>query len=57
MHMSSGTRGNSITNLHVQEHFLMKYRIFHIPKAISAALTLSPTPHPHPSLQKEQKIL
>lgn len=57
MHVSSGTRGNSITNLHDQEHFLMKYRIFHIPKAVSAALTLLPTPHPHPSLQKEQKIL
>lgn len=53
MHMLSETRGNSLTNLHQQEHFLTEYRTSHIPKALSAA-----NPHLHPStltLQKEQK--
>lgn len=56
MHMWSETRGNSITNLHDQECFLMKYTVFHIPKAISAALTLSPAPHPHPLSTKRTKM-
>ena len=57
LHRWSETRGNSITDLHDQEHFLMKYKVFHIRKAVSAALTLSSTPHPHPSLQKEKKLI